>query len=99
MCYKGRWARGSFAGRRRPIGGPISMATLATDAVAVAVRHPLEPLSVDEIAAVVQILRSQRRTELGPRVRFVNITLHEPPKAVVLAFEATGSAEREAFVI
>ena len=71
------------------------MVTLTTEAVAV--RHPLEPLSAEEIAAAVDILRSQRA--LGPRVRFVNITLHEPPKAVVLAFEATGAAEREAFAI
>ncbi len=71
------------------------MATLA--AAAVGVRHPLEPLTVDEIAATVAILRRER--DLGPRVRFVNITLHEPPKDVVLAFEATGSGEREAFVI
>src|SRR5258707_1330416 len=64
---------------------------------AVGVRHPLEPLSVDEIAATVDILRRQRN--LGPRVRFVNITLHEPPKEVVLSFEATKQAEREAFAI
>src|SRR3981081_3586281 len=71
------------------------MALLTSDAVAV--RHPLEPLSVDEIAAAVDILRRQR--QLGPRVRFVNITLHEPPKDVVLAFETTGSAAREASAI
>jgi primary-amine oxidase len=71
------------------------MAILASGAVAI--QHPLEPLSVEEIAATVDILRRQR--ELGSRVRFVNITLHEPPKQVVLAFEASGSAEREAFAI
>ena len=74
------------------------MATVVADAIgAVGAKHPLEPLSVEEIAAAVDILRSQRA--LGPRVRFVNITLHEPPKEVVLAFEARGSAEREAFAI
>ncbi len=63
----------------------------------VGVQHPLEPLTVEEIAAAVEILRSQR--PLGARVRFVSVFLHEPPKAVVLAFPSGGSVEREAFAI
>ncbi len=64
---------------------------------AVGVAHPLDPLTVDEIAAAVDIVRTER--QLGPRVRFVSITLHEPAKAVVLAYPSVGSVEREAFAI
>ena len=58
----------------------------------VGLRHPLEPLSVGEIAAAVDILRSER--QLGERVRFVTISLHEPPKAAVLAFPSAGPVDR-----
>jgi primary-amine oxidase len=64
---------------------------------AVGVRHPLEPLSGDEIAAAIDILRRERA--LGERVRFVSVSLHEPPKAAVLAFPSDGSLERQAFAI
>ena len=63
----------------------------------VGLRHPLEPLSVDEIAATVSILRSER--QLGERVRFVSISLHEAPKAAVLAFPSAGPVDRQAFAI
>ena len=63
----------------------------------IGLRHPLEPLSVDEIAAVVDILRSER--QLGERVRFVSISLHEPPKAAVLEFPSAGPVDRQAFAI
>ncbi len=61
------------------------------------VQHPLEPLSVEEIARTVDVLR--RDHDLGARVRFVSISLHEPPKSAVLAFPGQGSLEREAFAI
>ena len=63
----------------------------------VGLRHPLEPLSVDEIAAVVHILRTER--QLGERVRFASISLHEPAKASVLEFPSNGPIDREAFAI
>src|SRR5712664_1864274 len=63
----------------------------------VGIQHPLEPLTVEEIAAAVEIVRSQR--QLSSRVRFVSVFLHEPPKEIVLAFPSGGSVEREAFVI
>ncbi|MBV8717932.1 MAG: hypothetical protein JO020_33595 [Chloroflexi bacterium] len=49
-------------------------------------RHPLEPRTLDEIRDVVRILR--RDENLGSGVRFVSITLQEPPKSTVLAFPA-----------
>jgi primary-amine oxidase len=64
---------------------------------AIGLRHPLEPLSVDEISAVVEILRAER--QLGERVRFVTISLHEPPKAAVLSFPSNGPIDRQAFAI
>src|SRR5689334_14493910 len=64
---------------------------------AVGLRHPLEPLTPEEIAATVEILRRERG--LGPRVRFVTISLDEPPKDAVLAFPSQGPVERQAFVI
>src|SRR5579859_3638387 len=64
---------------------------------AVGVVHPLEPLTVEELAAAADIVRTQKG--LGPRVRFVTIALNEPPKDVVLAFPSGGPVDREAFVI
>lgn len=58
--------------------------------------HPLEPLSAAEINAAVTIVGEQQ--VLGPRVRFAAVTLHEPPKAVVLAYQQGNPVEREAFV-
>jgi len=63
----------------------------------VGVRHPLEPLSVDEIATAVDVLRTER--QLGERVRFVSISLHEPPKAAVLDLSSAGPIDRQAFAI
>lgn len=71
------------------------MATAVSSAIGVV--HPLEPLSVDELSAAAEIVRTQKG--LGPRVRFVSIALHEPPKDVVLAFPSAGPVEREAFII
>jgi primary-amine oxidase len=59
--------------------------------------HPLEPLSVDEISTVVEILRTER--QLGERVRFVTISLNEPPKASVLEFPTNGAIDRQALAI
>ncbi|MEO1592890.1 MAG: primary-amine oxidase [Cyanobacteria bacterium J06632_22] len=59
--------------------------------------HPLEPLSPDEIRAAVAIVRSQR--SLGSTTRFATVTLNEPDKATVLAFQPGDALEREAFLI
>jgi primary-amine oxidase len=64
---------------------------------AIGLRHPLEPLSSEEIAATVEILRSQR--QLGDRVRFVSISLNEPSKTEVLEFPSAGPVDRQAFAI
>jgi primary-amine oxidase len=59
--------------------------------------HPLEPLSPEEIAAAVSIVRASGK--LGPKARFVTVVLHEPPKQAVLEYWEGGPVEREAFVI
>jgi primary-amine oxidase len=52
--------------------------------------HPLEPLSADEIARAVGLLRDAGH--IGGASRFVAVVLREPPKSVVLAFDADGTA-------
>jgi primary-amine oxidase len=60
----------------------------------VALAHPLDPLSAEEILLACKVLRE--RKELGPEARFAMVQLQEPPKAEVLA----GSAwERSAFLM
>lgn len=61
------------------------------------VRHVLEPLSADEIVTAVRILRDQQG--LPARHRFIEVALHEPPKARVLADPAGDDVEREAHVV
>src|SRR5262245_17481819 len=61
------------------------------------VRHVLDPLSADEIATAVRILRDQQG--LPARHRFVEVVLHEPPKARVLADPEGHDTAREAHVV
>jgi primary-amine oxidase len=66
-------------------------------AVQIQVRHPLEPLSADEITAAVAILRAER--PLPERHRFIQVILHEPPKEQVLGFRDGDEIDRQAFVV
>jgi primary-amine oxidase len=59
--------------------------------------HPLDPLSAEEIARAVEILRAER--ELADTVRFSTVELHEPSKSDVLDWPLAGPVEREAFAI
>ena len=59
--------------------------------------HPLEPLSAEEIIAAVSIVRSER--QLGPLVRFVSVTLHEPAPEVALNYKPGDPVTREAFMV
>ena len=61
------------------------------------VLHPLEPLTSEEITAAVHIVRTERN--LHERVRFASVTLHEPPKEVVLNFQQGDPVTRAAFII
>ncbi|MGJ3245785.1 MAG: primary-amine oxidase [Elainellaceae cyanobacterium] len=61
------------------------------------VLHPLDPLTDEEIATAVALVRSQQN--LGNQVRFARVMLHEPSKDVVLNFNAGDSFDRDAFLI
>ena len=57
------------------------MADVLTAAASERTAHPLEPLSAEELQAAVDILR--RQADLAERVLFEQVTLQEPPKALV----------------
>lgn len=59
--------------------------------------HPLEPLTAKEVATAVAIVRAEKR--LGDTFRFPCVTLHEPPKSVVLNYQTGDPVVREAFLI
>ena len=61
------------------------------------IQHPLDPLTVEEIAAATTITRTQY--SLGKQFRFPIVVLNEPPKNVVLNFQLGDPITREAFLI
>ena len=61
------------------------------------VRHPLEPLTADEITAAADIVRADGRLPEG--ALFVRISLHEPPKDLVLGLEDGDPVNRAAFLV
>lgn len=62
-----------------------------------ATRHPLAPLTADEVKAASEILSDSHRVPDGSR--FVSVSLQEPPKEEVLAWDGAGRLNREAFVV
>ena len=60
-------------------------------------RHPLDPLTGDEVARAWSLVRAQ--DGLGSRVRVVSIALAEPPRAALYGPGAEHPAERAAFVV
>src|SRR4051794_35364504 len=64
---------------------------------ATGVAHPLDPLSLEEISRATAAVRD--RPELSQRLRFATVTLHEPPKDVILGFKPGNRVERQAFVV
>lgn len=60
-------------------------------------RHPLDPLTRTELAAVTRILREAGK--LGESVRFPLVALREPSKEVVAQFQPGDAIERRAFVV
>jgi primary-amine oxidase len=61
------------------------------------VRHPLDPLTAQEIEAASSILVRERG--LGASARFVSIALREPAKEVVLGFRPGDAIERQVSVV
>src|SRR5207249_3615113 len=66
-------------------------------AVRPAERHPLDPLTADEMRTAVQALKSSGRLPEG--AFFPSLTLHEPPKQEVLAFQPGKPFRREAVAV
>src|SRR5688572_31243746 len=62
-----------------------------------AARHPLEPLSADEVQQSVALLK--KLDKVTPTTRFVSISLKEPRKELVHAFTGQQAIAREAFVV
>ena len=59
--------------------------------------HPLDPLTADELGAVVRIVRTH--PDVPSTALFPEIVLNEPPKAEVLAFKPGTPFRREAAVV
>jgi primary-amine oxidase len=74
-----------------------SASSASAAAAATAMSHPLRPLSPAEIEQAVALVR--REKGVGATFRFPCVTLHEPPKAVMLAYEPGQPVERQAFLI
>ena len=62
-----------------------------------AIKHLLEPLTAEEIATAVSIVRLKK--SVGAPFRFPCVTLHEPEKSAVLAFQTGDPIDREAFLL
>ena len=61
------------------------------------INHPLQPLVPEEIASVVQTLRTEKH--LGKEVRFISVALKEPSKQEVNDFKSNQEIGRKAFVV
>ena len=73
------------------------LSTSAATAQTLATTHPLDPLSAAEIQQTIRILAASGR--LPPDSLYPQITLHEPPKADVLAFKPGAAFGRAASVV
>jgi primary-amine oxidase len=72
--------------------------TAVEEPVVTTATHPLEPLTVSEIATAAAVLRAEQG--LGESARFVFVALHEPPKSAVLAWTPDAAPlPREAHVV
>ena len=78
---------------RLPIAALLVVAALTRPALA----HPLDPLSKDELAAAVAVLRDAGK--VADTTRFAAIHLREPPKEKVLARRAEEVLPRQAFAV
>ena len=72
-------------------GAPDQPASVPTTAAAA--RHPLDPLTPDEIRAIGEVARADARLA---QAAFHSVTLHEPAKSEVLAWQPPAVLAREA---
>ncbi|MBW4551138.1 MAG: primary-amine oxidase [Aphanocapsa sp. GSE-SYN-MK-11-07L] len=60
-------------------------------------RHPLDPLTISEVATAVAIARNDKH--LGRHYRFAVVSLQEPDKSVVHSFQPGDPIERQVFLV
>jgi primary-amine oxidase len=60
-------------------------------------RHPLDPLTREELAAAARVALASFDPEL--RLRVVDVSLHEPEKRAVIGFDGENAPAREAWVV
>jgi primary-amine oxidase len=73
------------------------MTTSELDDLSVAGGHPLDPLSAPEVAKASAIIRDGEH--YGDSLRFVMISLAEPPKPSGLDFDLLATPDRQAFIV
>lgn len=61
------------------------------------VRHPLEPLTAEEVRDAVELLKAAGK--VTPTTRFVSVALKEPAKSLVREFDGKPPSPREAFAV
>ncbi len=81
----------------RPLGSLNVLTGSSNGDHRVGPRHPLEPLTADEVQQTVALLNELGR--ITPTTRFVSVSLKEPPKDLVHDPSAHGGLPREAFVV
>lgn len=67
----------------------VLLVALCSVLASAAPRHPLAPLSEEELTRAATTIRAYK--ESSPNIRFVSLALHEPEKAAVLRFEQDGT--------
>lgn len=99
-------SRRGFLGRSALATGVLGAAGLIPPPVSAAepparkpsgTRHPLDPLTAEEIAESARIIRAAK--SLGTSHRFVSIMLAEPSRPSLLALDSSHSVPREAAVL
>ena len=60
-------------------------------------RHPLDPLTADEIRQAVSILASDGR--VSSALRFVSVGLREPSKGEIASFRPGQAVDRAAYIV
>jgi primary-amine oxidase len=75
----------------------MSIPTLDTTVPPQSIRHPLDPLTEEEIKQTTQRLHASGR--MTPGIRLMAYRLEEPPKNVVLAFQPGQRVPRVVFVV
>jgi primary-amine oxidase len=86
-----------MTGGRIGIGLLVCWSFLALPVCAQSRRHPLDPLSKEEIAGTVRLL--QTHGKVNEQSRFSMIALHEPPKNEILRYVPGSPIHRQAFAI